>query len=327
MRVLTDALRRPGLWVIVALIVIAGIIPYITASALARENIFLIFMFVTLASSLNILLGYTGYVNFGNVVFFGIGGYVGIYLISTFNWHVLPASLAAAVLTSAFALAIGTPVLRLRGAYFALVTIGVNEAVRSLVTNTPALGASTGLSLNFTVYQAYGGAGLALWFVYGFMFILTLVTVVTSYVLKVSKTGLGLLSIREDEDAAQSLGIPAPRMKNLAYGISAFFPAIAGTLFFFKNANIEPGEAFNLQIAIETIVMVMLGGSGTVLGPVLGGTVYERLRVALITAPGILRELQLFFAGALLLLIILFLPNGVVGFLRERFRRLRGIVE
>ena len=326
MRLLLRSLLRPSLWVVVVVIVLLGSWPYVTASPLDRETFFLLFMFVTLASSLNILLGYTGYVNFGNVVFFGLGGYIGFYLIKE-GWHLVPASLVAGAAVTLFALAIGGPVLRLRGAYFALVTIGVNEAVRALVTNLDFLGASTGMSLNFSVYDAYGGASDAQWFSYGYALLITVLVVVLSFLVKTAKVGLGLQSIREDEDAAEVLGIDTPRSKLFAYALSAFFPAVVGTIFFFKNANIEPAEAFQLRTSIETIVMVMLGGAGTVWGAVGGAAVYEQLRSSLLTAPGVLRELHLFFSGAILLVIILFIPEGVVGYVRRKSRKARAILE
>jgi branched-chain amino acid transport system permease protein len=326
MRLLLKSLRRPSLWLLVVVIVGLGAVPYLTASALTRETVFLILMFVALASSLNILLGFTGYVNFGNVVFFGLGGYIGFYLIKE-GWHLLPASLVAGAAVALFALAIGGPVLRLRGAYFALVTIGVNEALRALVTNLDFVGSSTGMSLNFSVYDDYGGAADAQWFSFGYVVVITLLVVVLSYLVKNAKLGLGLQSIREDEDAAEVLGIHTSRAKLVAFALSAFFPAVVGTVFFFKNTNIEPASAFQLRTSIEAIVMVMLGGAGTVLGPVAGAAAYERLRSSLITAPGVLRELQLFLSGVMLLLIVLFIPEGVIGFLRRKFAKVRTVLE
>ncbi len=155
---------------------------------------------------------------------------------------------------------------------------------------------------------------------------LTLAVIVLSYAVKSSKFGLGLMAIREDEDAAMVMGIRAPRAKTWAFVLSAIVPGIVGTLFFFKNGNIEPGDAFRLHMSIETIVMVMLGGQGTLLGPALGAATYERLRSYLLTSPTF-KELQLTFAGLALLVIILFIPAGVVGWLRARLPRLRRVIE
>jgi len=281
---------------------------------------FLILMLVTLASSLNILLGYTGYVNFGHIVFFGLGGYIGFYLMHRQGWSLWTAMIAGGLATAALALALGAIILRLRGAYFALATIGIHEAVRAFVANFEPFGGATGMSLNFAVYQAYGGAAQALWIAYG-----ALLTVGVSFAVKHSKFGLGLMAIREDEDAALVLGVRGPWAKTMAYALSALFPGMVGVLFFFKNGNIEPGDAFRLHLSIETLVMVMLGGQGTGWGPILGAALYERLRGYLLTSP-LFKSLHLTFAGVLLLLIILFVPAGVIGWLRARFPATRRVI-
>jgi branched-chain amino acid transport system permease protein len=319
-------LRQPGLWLNVILVLAAGLAGPFSGSASLRETLFLLLMFVALASSLNILLGYTGYVSFGHIVFFGWGGYVGFYLLSQQGWPLALATLAGGLASGALALLLGLAILRLRGAYFALATIGVNEAVRALVNNLPFFGGPTGMSLDFSVYKAYGGATQALWLTYDALFGLALAVVLLSYAVKSSKFGLALVSVREDEDAAMAIGVRAPRDKTLAYVLSALVPGMVGVLFFFKNGNIEPGDAFRLHMSIEMIVMVMLGGQGMVIGPVLGAASYEWLRDFLLTSP-VFKDLQLTFAGLVLLVIILFIPAGVVGFLRARLPRLRSVLE
>jgi branched-chain amino acid transport system permease protein len=134
------------------------------------------------------------------------------------------------------------------------------------------------------------------------------------------------LAIREDEDAAMVMGVKAPAAKTITFMISAFFPGIIGTLYFFKNGNVEPGDAFQLHMSIEALVMVMLGGQGTVLGPMLGAVTYQGLRGYLLTSP-LFKSLHLAVAGLFLLLIVLFLPAGAVGWLRQRFRPLRRFLE
>ena len=319
-------LRQPGLWLSVALVLIGGLLAPITQSATLRESMFLLLMFVALASSLNIILGYTGYVSFGHIVFFGLGGYVGFYLMSQHGWSLFTAALIGGLAAAVLALLLGVSILRLRGAYFALATIGINEAMRSFINNFQPFGGPTGMSLNFSVYNNYGGALQALWLAYYVLLGLTLLVVVASYFIKTSKFGLGLVSIREDEDAAMVMGVRAPRAKTWAFVLSAIVPGIIGALFFFKNGNIEPRDAFRLHMSIETIVMVMLGGQGTLLGPVLGAATYERLRSFLLTSPTF-KDLQLTFAGLSLLIIILFVPAGVVGWLRARLPKLRRVLE
>jgi len=312
----------PGLWLILAGVLTVSLFPVVSDNAAMREVLFSVLLAITLASSLNIILGYTGYISFGHVVFFGLGGYVGLYLISAYGaslWVALPAAGAAGAL---LAFLLGKAILRLRGSFFALATIGVNEAMRALFNNLPRFGGSTGIALNFSVYEAYGGATRALWLAYGLMIALTLAILLISYRTKTSKFGLSLMAIREDEDAAEVLGVVTPTAKTWAYVLSAILPAMAGVLYYFKNSSIEPNDAFQLSFSIELLVMVMLGGSGTVLGPVLGAAGYQLLRNSLLISP-LFKNSQLVVSGVLLLLIILFIPVGAVGWLRRRFPRLR----
>ena len=318
--------RYFGFWLTLALVLAAGLMPFLTGSGTMREQMSTLLMWVTLASSLNILLGYTGYVNFGHIVFFGLGGYGGFYLLSRHGWPLYAAAAAGGIFSVTLAGILGACILRLRGAYFALATIGINEAARAFVSNFAPFGGSTGLYVNFSVYRQYGGASRALWIVYASLLAVALATVAVSFLVKRSRFGLGLMAIREDEDAALVMGVRAPRMKTIAYMLSAFFPGVVGVLYFFKNGNVEPGDAFRLNMSIETMVMVMLGGQGTLMGPVAGAVAYERLRSYLITSP-LFKNLHLAVAGLSLLLIVLFIPAGVLGWLRGRFPRLRRVLE
>jgi len=318
--------RQPGFWLPLVLVLVWGGVVLFIHQDLMRETAFILLMAVGLASSLNILLGYTGYVSFGHIVFFGLGGYTGFYLISEQGWSLSTAAIAGGLLSGLIALLVGLAVLRLRGAYFALATIGINEAARAFVSNFEPFGGATGLFVNFSAYQKYGGAGEALWTTFILLWITTMVVLLVSYLVKHSRFGLGLLAIREDEDAAMVMVVKAPQAKTITYVISAFFPGVIGTLYFFKNGNIEPGDAFQLHMSIEMLVMVMLGGMGTVLGPLVGAVGYQWLRDYLLTSP-IFKDLHLAMAGVILLLIILFVPTGAVGWVRGRFPRLRRFLE
>lgn len=319
-------LRSPAFWLPFVLVIALGLWPAITGNAARREMVFSLLMAIILASSLNILLGYTGYVSFGHVVFFGIGGYIGMYGMDVLGWHLSLAVAAGGLSAGVVAFLLGRAILRLRGAYFALATIGVNEAARAFANAFQPFGGPIGMTLNFHVYDAYGGAGNALWLTFYATVVLALVVIFASSWVKDSKFGLGLMSIRENEGAAEVMGVDAPSSKTWAYVVSAVFPGILGALFFFKNANIEPGDAFHLARSVEMIVMVMLGGLGTVLGPVLGGAGYNGLRGFLIVSP-IFKNVQLAVAGTLLLVIVLFVPSGVVGWLRQHVQPLRSWLE
>lgn len=320
------SLTNISFWLIVGIVAIIAALPIVTNSPTLREDLFLILMVVTLASSVNIIMGYTGYVNFGHIVYFGLGGYIAFYLMQNFDVNVVPAAIVGGIGSSIIAFAIGTPVLRLRGAYFALATIGINEAMRAFINNFDLFGGAVGMFFNYSIYDSYGGAKNAGELAYYAMAVIALLTIAASFLIKKSKFGLSLLAIREDQDAAQVIGIDPARAKVMAYAISAFFPALAGAIFFFKNGIIDPGTAFSLDRSIEGLVMVMLGGYGTVTGPIVGAIVYDRLRASLITNETFSNFHQ-FIAGALLLLIVLFVTAGVVGWLRQRFPAVRRYLE
>ena len=318
--------RRPFPWFIVAAALLYALYPYFTDDVGMRESLLLAAVYIILASNLNLMIGYAGYVNFGNIVFFGLGGYICLYLVTALHWHVIAAAPAAGVAVSALALLFGLGILRLRGAFFALATIGVNQAIQQLVINFEPWGGATGIYLSLDAYGPLGGPMQALWTTYLLIVAVTAASLLASYAIRHSKFGLGLLAIGQNEDAAAVLGVPTPLYKAMIYSASAFLPAVAGGLYFFKSGIIEPSSAFNLQTSIEAIVMVMLGGSGTVLGPALGAYLYEELRGFLLTAQSF-SQFQLVIAGALLLLIVQFVPGGLLGWVHQRWPRTRRWLE
>ncbi|MGA7326711.1 MAG: branched-chain amino acid ABC transporter permease [Rhodomicrobium sp.] len=318
--------RRPFPWLVIIACVLIVAVPYWQNDVELRESLLLAAVYVVLASNLNLMIGYAGYVNFGNIVFFGLGGYVCLNLVNDWGWNVVPAALFAGVAVSALVLLFGAGILRLRGAFFALATIGVNEAVRQLVNNFEPWGGATGIYLSFDAYGPLGGPMQALWISYGLIVAAMAASLLLSSAIKNSKFGLGLMAIGQNEDAAAVLGVRTPRFKAMIYSVSAFLPAVTGGLYFFKSGIIEPGSAFNLSTSIEVIVMVMLGGQGTVIGPAAGAFLYEELRGFLLTA-GDLSQFQLVIAGALLLLVVQFLPGGLMGLVYRLVPAARRLLE
>lgn len=319
-------MRRPFFWLIALITILLAVVPYVTDDVQLRESLLLACVYIILASNLNLMIGYAGYVNFGNIVFFGLGGYISIYLVDTLHVHIVIAVLVAGIAVSALALLFGLGILRLRGAFFALATIGVNEAIKQLVANFEPWGGATGIYLSLDAYGQLGGPMQALWTTYLLIVLLTAASLFLSFFIKNSKFGLGLIAIGQNEDAAAVLGVPTAHYKAIAYSISAFLPAMAGGLYFFKSGIIEPGGAFNLSLSIEAIVMVMLGGQGTVIGPAVGAFVYEEIRGLLLTSETF-SHFQLVIAGALLLLIVLFVPGGLIGYVHRRWPKTRRWLE
>jgi len=307
-------------------VVVMVLWPVVTSNVSNREVVFTILKAIALASSLNILLGYTGYVSFGHIVFYGFGGYVGLYFVNEQGWSIWLGMLAGGLSAGLLAFLLGKAILRLRGAYFALATIGINEAMKALVNNLDLFGGPIGMTLNFSVYKAYGGAAQALSMSFYIMAAMALASLVVSHLVRTSKFGLGLQAIREDEDAAEVMGVVAPNAKTWAYVLSAIIPGMVGVIFFFKNGNVEPHVAFPLHASIELLVMVMLGGQGTVLGPIMGALAYQGMRGYLVTSD-FFKDIQLSVSGVLLLLIVLFIPAGAVGWIRNRFPKTRSVFQ
>jgi branched-chain amino acid transport system permease protein len=319
-------MRRPFFWIIALVIAAFAISPVIGNNVGLRESLLLDALYITLASNLNLMLGYAGYVNFGSIVFFGLGGYICVWLVNSHSWPLAFSALVAGAAVSALALIFGLGILRLRGAFFALSTIGIIEAVQAFVQNFTPWGGSAGIYLSSDIFTPLGGPSRALWVIYFLMVAVMGLSLYLSYAIKTSKFGLGLLAIGQNEDAAAILGVPTPLYKALVYSVSAFLPAIAGGLYFFKSAFIQPSDAFDLSLSTEALVVGMLGGQGTVTGVALGAYLYEELRGYLLTS-ATFSNFQLVLSGVLLLLIVLFFPGGLMGFIYSRFPRTQKVLE
>jgi branched-chain amino acid transport system permease protein len=261
-----------------------------------------ILMYAAMSYGWNLIGGYAGYVSFGNVTFFGIGAYCAAML-STHGIDNLFAFVVLAMLVSAvFAIVIGIPILRLRGHYFGIATLGVGLATADIVANLDALGGTSGLAVHqvddahFSIY-------------YYAMWIVALCSLLATYFIARSKLGYAFVAIRENEDAAAVLGIWATRYKITAWAISAMMAGAAGAIYAPANGFIDPSITFATDANVFPIAMTILGGIGTVAGPFIG---------ALILA-GVNEVLQRFFVkahtlffGAMIVIIVLVLPRGLV---------------
>jgi branched-chain amino acid transport system permease protein len=300
--------RHPVFWLTLTFAGLMIWIPLHGNNVSLREDLILVAVAIILASNLNLMIGYTGYVNFGHIVFYGLGGYVGLYLATVKGWNLVLSAVIAGLVVSLCALLFGLGILRLRGAYF------------------DPFGRSTGLYVSFDAYQPLGGARHALWVAYILVIVVMALSMILSLAIKISKFGLGLFAIREDEDAAVVLGVNATVYKAIIYSVSAFLPAVAGTFMFYKNGMVDPSIAFEFMLSLEGIVMLMLGGKGTVVGAALGGGLYEKLRSYLLTSPK-LSNFHLVIAGSLLLVVILFAPGGLIGWLYRFVPRSEKVIE
>jgi branched-chain amino acid transport system permease protein len=273
-----------------------------------------LFMWIALAQSWNLISGLTGYVSFGHVAFFGTGAYASSLLIVKAGWPWPLACLGGGVVAAGVALVIGWPCLRLKGPYFAIAMLGLNEVLRVIASYYEGLtGGGNGLSLP-TLYasvQIYYAMGL----------VAAAVTLV-AYVILTSRFGLRLMTIREDEVAAESMGIDTLRYKLYAFLLSAIGPGIVGGLSARDQGYIEPISVFPLIMTITMIVMVLFGGKGTIWGPVLGATVLFAFQEA-VWARFIYLHQLLF--GAIIVAVVLLMPRGILGVLQQKYNLPRTI--
>lgn len=269
---------------------------------------------VILASAWNLLGGFAGQVSLGYSAFLGIGAYATVLLSlrGMDPFFTLP---IGAALAAAFSILIGPPAFRLRGPYFTIATIGVGEAVRVCASSVSFTGGSSGLrmppgSFDFTLN-------------YLSMVALAIAVVALAAFVKRSAFGQALAAIRQDIDAAEALGIDSTRFKLAAHALSAALVAVAGGLYAINFQYIAPGSVFDFRLSLSIVLMPIVGGVGTIAGPVLGALVFSTLQVKLLSVPA-LRDSYLFLYGMLLILVMLFEPKGILGLAkRVLHRRLR----
>ncbi len=303
----------------VAILALIALVP-LTGSQSALSLWTYIVMYIVLAQGWNFIGGFTGYAAFGNVAFFGIGAYtVALILQDGFSYWL---GLALAVgLAALFALLLGLPVLRLRGHYFAIATLGVAEALGQFVASKN-VGATAGeISLNPPNIDYQIANNL---FFYGFL-ALSLVTLLGTAWLMRSRMGYALVAIRENELAAEALGIPTYWYKVGAFVLSALPTALAGGLFAYWQLAFDPtgeGGAFDASISVAMVLMTFLGGAGTILGPILGAIIIEYLdQYTLVAFPSIHGPLL----GGLIVLVTIFLPQGLIRLIRELLHSPAGV--
>jgi branched-chain amino acid transport system permease protein len=279
-----------------------------------------VFMFVALAQGWNLIGGYAGYVSFGQVVFFGLGGYVTAVLMAHLGVSFWLAMGVSGLVGAAFAGLIGMPLLRLRGHYFAIATLGVAEGMREVVTNLPSLtGGGAGITIPTTGPHAptayLGNDGFYLLFL-----ALAAGSVAVTGLVSRSRFGYALRAIHQDEDAAGSMGINTTKAKVLAFMLSGWVTGLVGAAYAFQQVAIFPARLFDSEITILIVIMVVLGGSGTVLGPVLGAVILQLISEYLRQH---FPEWHTLILGVVVIAAVVLAPQGIVGFSREAVHQRR----
>ncbi len=297
----------PGLLLLaLALLPMAGPSPNVV------KLIFITALWTTTSLAWNLLGGFAGQVSFGFAVFYGLGAYVSALLINAGRspWIAFLGAAGAAVLASFL---VGLPTFRLRGPYFAIATIGVGEAVRVVMNNLDITGGASG----YRVVES--GPFRQLEHYYTALALVTLAVIVSSFIAS-SKFGLALRAINQDQDAAAAVGVNPYLCKLWAHAIAAALTGMAGGVFARYALFIYPGGVFAFQTSISILLMPVIGGIGTVSGAVLGGIIFGVVEEQLVAK---FPNVHLLLYGALLMLIILFEPDGLVGLLRRAGRLFR----
>jgi branched-chain amino acid transport system permease protein len=295
--------------VIAALFLAAAAGPFVLTGYWVRV-LSSVWMYAALASSLNIIVGYAGYADFGNIVYFGIGAYTtGILMRAGVP---LPlAMLAGGVLCAVFAALLGLPILRLRGNYFAIATFGVTLAVRELSRNMSITGGGVGMSVPILRVEPKVFNGL----IYAIMFVLMAAVVTISYIVSRRRFGYGLRAIKADETGAAVMGIDTTRHKMMAWSLSALCTGTVGGAYAFWITYFSPPDVFNTVNSLKYLVMIYLGGVGTVLGPVVGALVLELVSNYVW---GEFLGYHLGVLGAAVIMIVLFMPRGLLAVVRTK---------
>ncbi|MGB7621797.1 MAG: branched-chain amino acid ABC transporter permease [Terriglobia bacterium] len=288
-----------------------AMMPWLVSSPNVIRLLFLTFLWVTTSVAWNILGGFAGQISFGFAVFYGIGAYTTALAMNA-GLNPFLAFLISSVTAAAASLIVGLPTFRLRGPYFAIATIGISEAVRVVMTNLSFTGGASGYRIvehrPFLQLEHYYTA-----------LVLASIAVASSILISRTKFGLGLNAIRQDEDAAAGLGVNSYAYKLEAHALAAALTGMVGGVFARYAAFIHPQGVFGFQTSVHILLMPVIGGIATVWGPVLGGVVFGIVEEQIIAS---FPEIHLLIYGALLILIILVEPGGILGAFRRLYRRL-----
>ncbi len=304
--------RFPLLWLLIPGLL--ALFPLTGPPVYFLSFVYSIFLYVCVATSWNLIGGYAGYLSFGHVAFFGIGAYGTALISNAFHLSAVGtilSSIPAGGIAALTALIIGYPCLRLKGPYFAVITLCFAFVVHLTVQNLGILGGPDGLWLKAMDASVETSRSI----LYELMLVVMVITVAVSVRINRSKFGAGLRAIKEDEEVAQTMGINAPRLKMQAFVLSAFFPGVAGGLHAYYLTYIHPSIVFDVNMSILIVLMALFGGGASWLGPVIGATLLSVVNELLSTF--VKAELARIIYGSLFVAVIIFLPHGIMQLFKK----------
>jgi branched-chain amino acid transport system permease protein len=321
------ALGRIPLWREVApwavFLIAFGLMPVLFSYPYQHNIAVLICLTALMATGWNLLGGFTGQISLGHALFFGIGAYTVAAGSVHFGLNPWIGMLLSAVIAVAVSMVIGLPVFRLRGHYFAIATIAIGEIAFLIFLNWRFVGAARGLSIDIKPDSVaeLQFSGQQKWEYYYLAAGLLLLALAATRLILRSRTGYYLIAIREDQEAAASVGVPVARYKQIALSFSAGVVAVAGGFFAQFILFVDPDSAFGLAVSIQITIAAVLGGVKSMWGPVIGATVLVALtETARLYLGGTGNALNLVVYGLLVMVIAAFEPNGLIG-LAQRFTR------
>jgi branched-chain amino acid transport system permease protein len=297
-------------WGIVLAVIVAALaaLPWIGNTVLVQFGISVLLL-ATLAQGWNIIGGFTGYPSFGNSVFYGLGAYGVAIAMVQYHLPFWVGMLLGLGLGVVFAGLLGLAVLRLKGHYFAICTLGLAFVMTAIVSNLEIAGSNIGLVLPLLRSEVL---------FYELALGLLVLATLTVFCLSRSRFGLGLIAIRENEEGAAVLGVNTTLYKVLAFMLSAAFTALAGGIYAYYITFIDPAGAFDIGLNVKMIIMAMFGGPGSVLGPVVGAFILSTISEVLATK---VTSLASMFFGVVIVIAVVFMPRGIVH-LVQHIRRM-----
>lgn len=277
-------------------------------------------MYAAFTQSINIMAGFIGYPAFGNVVFFGLGAYGAAVAIVQFKLSAVSGILCGLAACAAVVLLVGPPLLRLRGHYFAIATLGLNEAIKAVVANlTDLTGGGMGLSLPIPSVSVEASARLYFW---AFLAVAAGGLAIAG-LMRVTRFGYACRAILANEEAAESLGINTTFCKSAAWLVSAMLAGLAGGIYAQWVGYIDPPAVFDMTIAVKGFVMFLIGGTGTVLGPLIGAALVE---IATTLTWSYLLKYHLAVLGIIIMAAAVLIPKRIPQRLAIRLLRATALV-
>ena len=294
-----------------------GSLPFLVSSEYFFLAAYSILQFMVLATAWNILGGYAGYVNFGSAAFFAIGAYstIAAYKLGVPQWGCI---LFGTFFAGFIGLMMGYLTLRLKGVFFSIATLALSVVLHTIVMNSEYLGGARGVYVIVPRESPIGVGNYVHWLYY-IMLVMVVVAVLVARTIERSKLGEGLAAIRDDEEAAEGLGVPTLKLKLIATTISGCLMGMAGTTFPYLITYVEPGATFNLSFGINSIAMPLVGRMSSWLGPIIGALLLGSVQqVATVTLSS---SFNLLITGGVLVLFVTLAPNGLMGIFNKWFRK------